>query len=354
MESDRNSRYNSLNKDATNQFLAVELRTKIDVMGFGEIMWGLKFKGFLGSIISMCILSSCSGGDKYHGARGSLPEQELMNYDKTAPAIDIFTAKCVNAAQNAYRPYGLSMSSIVNGQKVQPTESGSELAVMLLIKDEKNNISTCSSTLINDTTLITAAHCVDSAQQIMAVFYTNVSCESGFDRLSHSVNGILAVPHPDYKNDSTIKSNADYNPDLALVFLEKQAPNTYPRFVIAQSPEKLKSDLYLYGFGKTASSDVSTMGHITLRKTKVAQANYQFVEGNLVIDQKDKTGICNGDSGGGALMLNQNNKFVLAAVNSLVFSFDKEIKDLCNDSSMLVALDRYKPWIEDTIRQQTK
>ncbi len=328
------------------------MKTEIDVVGFGEIMWGLKFKGFLGSIISMCILSSCSGGDKYHGARGSLPEQELTNYDKTAPAVDVFTAQCVNAAQNAYRPYGLSVHSIVNGQKVQPKEADSNLSVMLLIKDDKNNISTCSSTLINDSTLISAAHCVQSAQQIMAVFFTNVSCESGFDRISHSINVNLAVAHPDYKNDSTIKSDSDYNPDIALVFLEKKAPSAYPRFVIAQSPEKLKSDLYLYGYGKTASSDVSTMANILLRKTKVAQANYQFTQGNLVIDQKDKTGICNGDSGGGALMLNQNNKFVLAAVNSLVFSFDKETKDLCNDSSMLVALDRFSAWIDSTVGQQ--
>ena len=51
-------------------------------------------------------------------------------------------------------------------------------------------------------------------------------------------------------------------------------------------------------------------------------------------------------------MLNQNNKFVLAAVNSLVFSFDKETKDLCNDSSMLVALDRFSAWIDSTVGQQ--
>ncbi len=322
-------------------------------MGFGEIMWGLKFKGFIGSVISMCILSSCSGGDKYHGARGSLPEQELTNYDKTAPAVDVFTAQCMNASQNFYQTYkSSSIHSIVNGLKVLPTEAGRYHAVMLLIKDEKNNISICSSTLINDTTLITAAHCVQSAQQIMAVFHTDITCESGFDRIGHAINSNLAVAHPDYAKNSDIKDETSYNPDIALVFLEKKAPAKYPRFTIAKSPESLKSDIYIYGYGKTSYGEVSNLTNTALRKTTINQASYQFKDSNILIDQKDKTGICNGDSGGGAMMLNQNNKLELAAVNSLVYSTETKAKDLCNDSSMLVALDRYSTWIESTVEQQ--
>ncbi len=321
-------------------------------MGFGETMWELKFKGFLGSVISMCILSSCSGGDKYHGARGSLPEQELTNYDKTAPAVDIFTAQCVNA-QNVYQTYkSSSIHSIVNGLKVLPTEASRYHAVMLLIKDEKDKISICSSTLINDTTLITAAHCVQSAQQIMAVFHTDITCESGFDRIGHAINSNLAVAHPDYTKNSEIKHEASYNPDIALVFLEKKAPSTYPRFVITKSPESLKSDIYIYGYGKTSHGEVSNLTNTALRKTTINQTNYQFKDSNIVIDQKDKTGICNGDSGGGALMLNQNKKLELAAVNSLVYSTEVNVKDLCNDSSMLVVLDSYSAWIESTVSQQ--
>lgn len=315
-------------------------------------MWGLKFKSFLGTTISMCILSSCSGGDKYHGARGSLPEQELMNYDKSVPATDVFTAKCVNASQNTYQSYkSTDVQSIVNGQKIQTTESSRHHAVLLLIKDDKNNISVCSSTLINDTTLITAAHCVHSAQQIMAVFHTDITCESGFDRIGHTVNVNLAVAHPDYDNNSQVKNEASYNPDLALVFLEKSAPKSYPRFLIAKAPETLKSDIYVYGYGKTSHADNSNLTNTMLRKTTIKLADYQFEGGNIVIDQKNKTGICNGDSGGGAMMRNQNNKLELAAVNSLVYSTESGVKDLCNDSSMLVSLDQFTSWIESTLEQ---
>ena len=325
-------------------------------MGFGEIMWGLKFKVYTGAIISVCILSSCSGGDQQgHGARGSLPEQELTNYDQSVPATDIFTAQCVNAEKNTLRTYAKkSFHSIVNGHKVQSTDVERTRSVLLLIKDENNKISVCSSTLINDVTLVTAAHCIQTAKQVMAVFHTDITCENGFDRLSHGIMVNLTVPHPDYKGSAQIKSETDYNPDIALVFLEKKAPATYPRFVIAKSPENLKSSLVLFGYGKTVHGDSLNLGSAALRKTTIPQDDFNFKDGNIVIDQKNKTGICHGDSGGGAMMLNQDNKLVLTAVNSLVYSATAGVTDLCNDSSMLVVLGNYKSWIEDTIRQQTK
>ena len=164
----------------------------------------------------------------------------------------------------------------------------------------------------------------------------------------------LTVPHPDYKNSEQIKFDTDYNPDIALVFLEKKAPAHYPRFVIANSPENLKSSLVLFGYGKTMHGDSPNLGTTALRKTTIPQDDFNFRDGNIVIDQKNKTGICHGDSGGGAMMLNQDSKLVLTAVNSLVYTTTTGVTDLCNDSSMLVVLDKYIQWIEDTIRQQTK
>lgn len=264
----------------------------------------------------------------------------------TESGFDYFTEQC----NPGHR------SGIVGGKTVQAYDADSNRSVLLIWEDAKGGQHLCSSTLIADQTLLTAAHCVNEAVKMQAVFYTDVTCDSGYQRSQHAIPVDKMVFHPEYNTDISALGVFDENVDLALVHLSRKAPQRYPFFKISTNPEELTSDVYLYGYGVTGTFEKDPM---LLRKTVIPRidaeekSNIFFSSKALFFDQKIGTGVCSGDSGGAGLM-NDNGELVIVSVNSEVFSDDpsSDSKDLCRLYSKSIVVYHYlNSWIIPTMAQ---
>lgn len=251
------------------------------------------------------------------------------------PTFDFFTEECVPA------------SSIVGGEFVRPADLDSRNSVLLIWKDQKGGQGLCSSTLISERTLLTAAHCVNEAVQIQAVFYTDTSCRNGYRRSQHAIVAQEFKSHPEYVSDIKKLKFIDENPDVALVHLSKPAPAYYPIFRIHNSPETLTSDIFLYGYGVTSAL---TQDSMLLRKTTVLRQNIFFTNKAVFFDQENRTGVCRGDSGGAGLM-DENGELVVASVNSEVVAKSIVEDDYCNGYSKSIVVHHYKDWIQSIMNQ---
>lgn len=292
--------------------------------------------GTLGLLTMVVMISACAEKKSINGNTARATES----------GFDYFSQEC----NPGHR------SGIVGGQTVRAFDPDSNRSVLLIYEDAKGAQHLCSSTLIADQTLLTAAHCVNEAIKIQAVFYTDVTCDSGYQRSQHAIPADKAISHPDYNSDINSLSVFDENIDLALVHLKYKAPAHYPIFRIATNPESLTSDVYLYGYGVTGTFNKDPM---LLRKTTIPrmdadnQSNIFFNAKALFFDQKSGTGVCSGDSGGAGLM-NDNGELVIASVNSEVFNDDpsNDSKDLCRLYSKSIVVYHYlESWIIPTMAQ---
>ncbi|MES2801442.1 MAG: trypsin-like serine protease [Bdellovibrionota bacterium] len=293
--------------------------------------------GTLSLLIMVVMISACAEKKKTAQATGSDLGQEQ------GEGFDYFSEEC-NPGQRA---------GIVNGAVVKQTDADSNRSVLLIWEDKKGEQHLCSSSLIDNQTLLTAAHCVNEAVKMQAVFYTDVSCGSGYKRTQHSIPIDKMIFHPDYKTDITNLSVIDENIDLGLVHLSRPAPADFPIFKISKNPEVLTSELYLYGFGITGTFSKDSMllrKAIVQRQFDDGEPNSFFINNALIFGQKDGPGLCSGDSGG-AVLMDDNGELVIASVNSEVFTgADDSSGDLCNNGAKTIVVYHYlESWIIPTL-----
>ncbi|MFN3454449.1 MAG: trypsin-like serine protease [Pseudobdellovibrio sp.] len=260
---------------------------------------------------------------------------------------DFINQDCISAA---------SSSHIIQGQKIGISNPDNRNAVLLIsdvvrfdekTKTYKKQQAHCTATPISSNVLLTAAHCVKSAVKISASFYPTITCSSGYSFTNHTIVARDFTYHPLYDDSEDLNNTWDENPDLALIRLDQNIPSQYPIFKIANVSEISASDLYLYGFGKTGTFDKGEIPY--LRRAVVDRRNLGLSGNNLIIDQQNKPGVCNGDSGGAGLM-QHNNELVIIGVNSFVYN-TKNTMDSCNGSSSLVLAYSYINWINETMQK---
>lgn len=289
--------------------------------------------GTLNLLIAVVMISGCA-------------EKKSITAHPTDSGFDYFSAEC----NPGHR------SGIVGGKTVRAYDADANRSVLLIWEDAKGGQHLCSSTLIADQTLLTAAHCVNEAVKMQAVFYTDVTCDSGYQRSQHAINADKMVFHPEYKADISSLGVFDENIDLALVHLERKAPERYPIFKISVNPEELASDIFLYGYGVTGTYEKDPM---LLRKTVIkrvdskGEPNILFNNKALFFDQQSGNGVCSGDSGGAGLM-DDNGELVVASVNSEVFNGNEldTSTDLCSRHSKSIVVHHYLDnWIIPTMAQ---
>jgi len=306
-------------------------------------MWGYdmgtsgKQKGWgtLSLLIMVVMISACAEQKRAQATDSDLQEQ----------GFDYFSEEC-NPGQR---------TGIVNGEVVKQTDPDANRSVLLIWEDKKGEQHLCSSSLIDNQTLLTAAHCVNDAVKMQAVFYTDVSCGSGYKRTQHAIPVDKMIFHPEYKDIVEGSTVLDDNNDLGLVHLSRPAPASFPIFRISATPETLASELFLYGFGITGTFQKDSL---LLRKATVKRKfddgnpNSFFINKNLIFGQKDGPGLCSGDSGG-AVLMDDNGELVIASVNSEVFTeADDTTGDLCNNGARTVVVHHYiDSWILPTMAQ---
>lgn len=156
--------------------------------------------------------------------------------------------------------------------------------------------SGCTAALIAPRTLLTAAHCVDNPP-------TSAS------------NGLREFEGPQYRvtrSQSFTGIPGDWTPDLALVLLEQAPPVPALPWRSTGPPPQIGTQIRHVGYGFT---EARTIGERRTVEVPIVGAASPRAFGISVMSGGDGKSICNGDSGGPAL-IRENGVETILAVHS--------------------------------------
>ena len=233
-----------------------------------------------------------------------------------------------------------NLQGIVGGKRVYQDDKDAKTVAMLLTIENKD-MGICTAALISPNVLLTAAHCIKSSAKNAVIFYSAISCESGFDIIKNAQRVEKTVIHPEYIPSTETKEGVN---DIAVIILQEKAPADYPIYQIADPDKLTKNDLYFYGYGVIGTNK---NGSGMLRKTKFTEDEYKIEKKNrtIKVTQNNGRGICSGDSGGPGLV-NIDGESQILGVNSYVRG---PKSDYCNGESTLMLAHAYKDWLQKII-----
>ena len=213
----------------------------------------------------------------------------------------------------------------------------------------------CSGTLIDDTWVLTAAHCIegnDAAEGMVSQGYdiyfvtaTNV-WSADYDDW-HLVSNMIA--HPYYSGTET-----DIRNDIGLLELNDSLSSITPATLNTSTPSTSWGDITYVGFGLTGDNEENSMG--VRRTVDVPIWSYLPYDQQIVYthDPTGQTNICSGDSGGAAFRSTPEG-YLLAGVNSFGFDINGGYPQ-CEGSGAAAGatrVDAYLSWIEQYVDFQS-
>ena len=214
-----------------------------------------------------------------------------------------------------------SKAQIVGGTVVQSTvDDERAFSTVALTTDHRANTqrgsktlfdagkSFCTATIISDSALLTAAHCLaefdqqslnksgnlilPSSRDFIASFGSQVKASEQWIRAK------AAIPHPEWQPHLTLSSDPSSAPrDIGIVILERPVPKGYfPAKIANDDLDIFKNQrVHLVGFGVTWSRRNNNTG--VLREVEVPIKKVSLKSETLVVSSWLK-GACAGDSGG--------------------------------------------------------
>ncbi len=201
----------------------------------------------------------------------------------------------------------------------------------------------CTGTIIKKNIILTAAHCVPknaNAGEIKIIF--------DHDFYTSEKNKIAAekiIIHENYQLDKTIVN------DVALIKMKKDIPENYAELNIERvqsiQPSEVKN-VTVSGFG-FSRVEFPRWGLGTLRFTDVPILIYVDYSPLVLLDQTKGSGICQGDSGGGAFV-QMNEEWIQIGVTSFVNTKENNPKKAdCKRTSGFSSTLYFLPWIQENI-----
>lgn len=264
--------------------------------------------------------------------------------------------------------------SILMGNSVDPADPIASRTVLIGQNFEFQNskiqyFGLCSGVLINTDTVLTAAHCVNDFKTSRVVTTQNAHSGSIQPEQIYKIRRTLI--HEGYSNPKNKDKDPRY--DIAIIRLERKVENMNydPSYLISiPTAEYINKSAwsflkaYIAGFGKNSidetnskmNDDRTILQPINgiLEKAEVKISNDQYQKQAIIIDQNEKAGACNGDSGG-PLFIQRDEKLYLQGLAVAVVSTTNESemihKNACNNQSYYLNLDFYKEWISQALTQ---
>lgn len=249
-------------------------------------------------------------------------------------------------------------SSIVNGEIVvdQDVISKSTVAIYLKYPDSNRVQNFCTGTIINDDTIVTAAHCMADVAQMFDLTVDQLLprlriglglglVKSFDDKRATWLELRAATVHPDYRIESDALENAEKGiafHDIAIIRLAQKVPAPYKAAKMMASPERLVAGLKLTlaGYGVTRGAPFATPSN-ELRKTEVVVAKPALNPTQFQYDVIDGHSACSGDSGGPAYLV-ENGQLTLVGVTSWG-------DNSCVKQGVYTSIPAMHAWIQQTI-----
>jgi secreted trypsin-like serine protease len=171
----------------------------------------------------------------------------------------------------------------------------------------------CSGTLVADDWLITAAHCIEAAEEYDRYGYdiyfctgNNLYSNNGIDECDVAVD---MIPHPDY-NSNTL------NADIGVIELSTGLRASGHYAMNSTRPGNFSEDTVTYvGWGIT-DDNANDSGRKRTADIPYAGFDSVFI---FTYDPNEELNLCSGDSGGAALMWDDG-EWELVGANSFVAS----------------------------------
>jgi hypothetical protein len=220
--------------------------------------------------------------------------------------------------------------NIINGQDVLPTDEFSA-SVVGVYNLENNGL--CTGSLIGQSYVLTAAHCVGSDARNMQVFFGQSM------QTIVAMNKVSAAAIPTYWG-SRFEDAADFG-DIAVLRFEGNLPKGYhPIQMLPENILQAGQTTVLAGYG--LNNGVTHEGSGTLRKTSVQIVNPKHGQSEVTLDQRQGTGACHGDSGGPAYLLTEAG-YSLWGITS---RGHEDPNDDCSQFAIYTNAVTYKGWID--------
>lgn len=232
----------------------------------------------------------------------------------------------------------------------------------LLLKVNSEQRFFCGGVLISKTKVLTAAHCIQDKQRERTKTRDIFVLLGAHDLNNrHTPGSYLAAPsdiiiHPDWS-----PFTEKYDADIAVMIIEDEVPfNKFIKPICMASSDMEVTEGYVTGWGK---SEDETKNHENIPKElklpiwKNEDCYRESIEfaaisskRTICAGNRDGSGVCNGDSGGGMYIESNGVFFIRGIISASLLKAGK--CDVSNYASYTDVV-QYKSWIEAPAAQAT-
>lgn len=256
--------------------------------------------------------------------------------------LSAFFCLSLTACQASHRAntQGQYNSGIVNGTDADGQEAwyGSVIGIATKNATTQSYDIFCSGTLIDEKTIVTAAHCLDyNGVGSYVVFGKN---QSGTDVQGRMI--VQAAFHEKFISNFPEDARDIY--DIGVAQFSGGLPSGFHPAPILPDDTLLTTgaDILLAGYGITDGT--TQMGAGILRYTTVKIQNAAYGKTEVQTDERNN-GSCNGDSGGPGL-INVNGQYYVWGTTS-------RGDDACKNNGIYTKVTDYRDWIQNKLNQWT-
>ncbi len=243
-------------------------------------------------------------------------------------SIFLLVSGCAKPGSFQANMSGDAEVGIVGGTRVMPNDIISDITVGIY---HTSLHYICTGSIIANNIILTAAHCLEGdAKDIVIVFGVNFNIKENV-QVRKAVDYAVNPRYPDHHED------AEQTGDIGLIRFEGGLPFGFHPARLLKVSSYLGDGVpvVLAGYGRTSGTE--NTGTAVLRKVNVNILNASFSKTEIEIDQSQKRGACNGDSGGPA--------YYYVAGEMYLWGVTSRGAEGCVDSSIYTNLIVYRNWI---------